>query len=232
MENKPDLKSRILFEDNHILVVQKLPGEMSQGDKTGDTPLPDLLKLYLKEKYNKPGAVFLGVVHRLDRPVGGVMVFARTSKALERLNEAFREGKSRKTYLAVTTGKPSPESGELRNLLTRNEKLNKSFIADAPSAFTKEAILNYQWKGGSDRYSLIEIELLTGRHHQIRVQLAHMGCIIKGDLKYGAKRSNPDGSLSLLAWKLSFPHPVTKELLSFTAPLPNEQPWIELGKYL
>lgn len=205
---------------------------MSQGDKTGDTPLPDLLKLYLKEKYKKPGDVFLGVVHRLDRPVGGVMVFARTSKALERLNEAFRAGTAHKTYLAVTTGNPTPESGELRNLLSRNEKLNKSFVTDIPSAHTKEAVLRYAFKGNSERYSLLEIELLTGRHHQIRAQLAHIGCIIKGDLKYGAKRSNPDGSLSLLAWKLSFPHPTTKEMLSFSAPLPDVQPWIELGKYI
>ncbi|MGD9494075.1 MAG: RluA family pseudouridine synthase [Bacteroidales bacterium] len=232
MSETNSIKSRILYEDNHVIVLQKLHGEISQGDKTGDLSLPDLLKAYIKEKYHKPGEVFLGVVHRLDRPVGGVMVFARTSKALERLNESFREGKARKTYLAVTCAKPAPEAAELKNNLERNEKLNKSFIVDTPSKFSKEAILRYRWLGSSDRYSLVEIELLTGRHHQIRAQLAHIGCIIKGDLKYGAKRSNPDGNLSLLSWKLTFPHPTTKEILSFTASLPDVQPWIELSKYI
>lgn len=232
MSEPNSIKSRILYEDNHVIVVMKLHGEISQGDKTGDATLPDALKAYIKEKYNKPGEVFLGVVHRLDRPVGGVMVFARTSKALERLNESFREGQARKTYLAITCAKPAPEAGELKNNLERNEKLNKSFIIDAPSKFSKEAILRYRYLGSSDRYSLVEVELLTGRHHQIRAQLAHIGCVIKGDLKYGAKRSNPDGNLSLLSWKLTFPHPTTKEMLSFEAPLPDVQPWIELSKFL
>jgi 23S rRNA pseudouridine1911/1915/1917 synthase len=232
MTDPNSIKSRILYEDNHVIVIVKLHGEISQGDKTGDETLPDLLKAYIKEKYHKPGEVFLGVVHRLDRPVGGVMVFARTSKALERLNESFREGKARKTYLAVTCAKPEPEAAELKHNLERNEKLNRSFIVDAPSKFSKEAILRYSWLGSSNRYSLVEVELLTGRHHQIRAQLAHIGCVIKGDLKYGAKRSNPDGNLSLLSWKLTFPHPTTKEMLSFEAPLPEMQPWIELAKYL
>jgi len=226
------IKTRILYEDNHVIVIVKQHGEISQGDKTGDETLPDVLKAYIKEKYNKPGEVFLGVVHRLDRPVGGVMVFARTSKALERLNESFREGKARKTYLAVTCAKPEPEVAELINNLERNEKLNKSFIIDIASKSSKEAVLRYRWLGSSDRYALVEVELLTGRHHQIRAQLAHIGCVIKGDLKYGAKRSNPDGNLSLLSWRLTFPHPTTKEMLSFEAPLPDVQPWIELAKYV
>ncbi len=227
-----DLKDRILFEDNHVIVVYKLNGEISQGDKTRDITLPDKIKLYLKEKYQKPCNVFLGVAHRLDRPVGGLMVFARTSKALERLNESFRNGNAKKTYLAVTYAQPNPEAAELKNFIERNEKLNKSFIVDLPTKFSKEAILNYKWLGNSERYSLIEINLITGRHHQIRAQLANIGCVIKGDLKYGAKRSNPDGNISLLSWKLSFPHPTQKDILEFVAPLPNQQPWISLSKFI
>ncbi|NLL28107.1 MAG: RluA family pseudouridine synthase [Bacteroidales bacterium] len=227
-----DLKNRILYEDNHIIVVVKLHGEISQGDKTNDVTLPDLIKDYIKKKYNKPGNVFLGVVHRLDRPVGGVMVFAKTSKALKRLNAEFSNKTARKTYLAITCAKPNPEQNKIKHFLEKNEKLNKSFVSDKSSAKSKEAILRYKWLGDSDKYSLVEIELLTGRHHQIRAQMAHIGCVIKGDLKYGAKRSNPDGNLSLLAWKLSIKHPISNNEMFFTAPLPQEQPWIELSKFL
>jgi len=232
MKNSSPISERILFEDNHIIVIQKLPGEISQGDKTGDLCIPDLLKLYLKEKYHKPGNVFLGVVHRIDRPVGGAMVFARTSKALSRLNEAVRTGDFQKTYLAVTHGAPPQSEGEIRQFLVKNEKLNKSFVSESNDKFAKEAILKYKHVASSDRYNLLEVDLLTGRHHQIRVQLASMGCIIKGDLKYGAPRSNPDGSISLIAWKLEFKHPVSKEMMEFRAKLPDEEPWRSLGKNL
>lgn len=226
------IADRILFEDNHIIVIQKLPGEISQGDKTGDPSIPDLLKAYIKTKYNKPGNVFLGVVHRIDRPVGGVMVFARTSKALSRLNDAVRTGKFQKTYLAVTYATPPEPEGQLKHLLAKNQKLNKSFVTDSKDKFAKEAILNYKHIASSDRYHLIEVDLLTGRHHQIRVQLASVGCIIKGDLKYGAPRSNPDGSISLMAWKLDLIHPVSKEKMQFTAKFPKDEPWKSLSKSL
>ncbi len=232
MKNSSPITERILFEDNHIIVVQKMPGEISQGDKTGDPSIPDLLKLHLKKKYNKPGNVFLGVVQRIYRPVGGVMVFARTSKALSRLNDAVRTGKFNKTYLAVTHGVPPESEGQLKHLLAKNQKLNKSFVSDSNDKFAKEAILNYRHIASSDRYHLIEVDLLTGRHHQIRVQLAASGCIIKGDLKYNAPRSNPDGSISLMAWKLEFEHPVSKEMMEFRAKLPDEEPWQTLGEEL
>lgn len=232
MKNSSPIEKRILYEDNHIIVVQKLPGEISQGDKTGDPSIPDLLKLYLKKKYNKPGNVFLGVVHRIDRPVGGVMVFARTSKALSRLNDAVRTGKFQKTYLAITHGAPPEPEGQLKHYLAKNQKLNKSFVTDSKNKFAKEAILNYRHIASSNHYHLIEVNLLTGRHHQIRVQLAASGCIIKGDLKYNAPHSNPDGSISLIAWKLKFEHPISKEMMEFTAKLPDEEPWKSLGKYL
>ncbi|MBN2729926.1 MAG: RluA family pseudouridine synthase [Bacteroidales bacterium] len=232
MGKAPSIADRILFEDNHIIVFQKLPGEISQGDKTGDLSLPDLLKTYIKNKYNKPGNVFLGVVHRIDRPVGGVMVFARTSKALGRLNESVRNGDFRKTYLAVTYKAPEQTEGEIRQYLVKNQKLNKSFLSNEKDAQAKEAILKYKLLASSDRYHLIEVDLLTGRHHQIRVQLASMGCIIKGDLKYNAPRSNPDGSISLYAYKLDLVHPVSKEKMQFTAKLPKEEPWLSLSKSL
>ena len=231
----------VVYEDNHIIIVYKQNGEIVQGDKTGDRPLSDIVKQYIKEKYQKPGDVFLGVVHRLDRPVSGLVVFARTSKALTRLNKMFAEGAVHKTYWAiverekgkVTGSEPLPpqyESGPKRmttveHWLTRNEKQNKSYAHDREVPGAKKAILQYRLIGRSERYDLLEIQLLTGRHHQIRCQLAAMGFPIKGDLKYGARRSNPDGSISLLSHKVSFSHPVSKELIEVTSPLPNDHLW-------
>ncbi len=220
-----DIASRVVYEDNHIIIVNKLPGELVQGDKTGDTTLADKVKLYLKEKYNKPGNVFLGVTHRLDRPVRGLVMYAKTSKALSRLNEMFKKGGVHKTYLAITENDPPTPEGLLVNYLKKNEKQNKSYVYEKPVQGAKEAKLKYKVLGRSDRYFLIEVELLTGRHHQIRAQLSHMGCTIKGDLKYGAKRSNKDGGIDLLAYKLEFVHPVKKENMVFTAPLPQDKLW-------
>ena len=186
---------RVVYEDNHIIIVFKEAGEIVQGDKTGDEPLSEKVKQYIKEKYHKPGNVFLGVVHRLDRPVSGLVVFARTSKALTRMNEMFRKGEVHKTYWAITQNAPSEPESLLENWLVRNEKQNKSYAYDHEVAGSKLAKLTYKVIGKSDRYTLIEVHLLTGRHHQIRCQLAHIGCPIRGDLKYGAKRSNPDGSI-------------------------------------
>ena len=205
---------RVVYEDNHIIIVFKEAGEIVQGDKTGDEPLSEKVKQYIKEKYHKPGNVFLGVVHRLDRPVSGLVVFARTSKALTRMNEMFRKGEVHKTYWAITQNSPSAPESLLENWLVRNEKQNKSYAYDREVAGSKLAKLTYKVIGKSDRYTLIEVHLLTGRHHQIRCQLAHMGCPIRGDLKYGAKRSNPDGSISLLARHIEFVHPVSKQNLS------------------
>ncbi|MCM1079825.1 MAG: RluA family pseudouridine synthase [Bacteroidales bacterium] len=230
---------RVVYEDNHIIVVYKESGEIVQGDKTGDVPLSDTVKGYIKEKYEKPGNVFLGVVHRLDRPVCGLVLFARTSKALPRLNRMFqnKEGEEgvKKTYWAIvakTDGKRSM-NGEalpdgftrLTHWLSRNEKQNKSYAYDHEKPETKKAILDYRIIGSSDRYQLVEIRLLTGRHHQIRCQLAKIGMPIKGDLKYGAPRSNPDGSISLLSRKMEFTHPVSKEPVSITAPVPDDKLW-------
>lgn len=208
----------IVYEDNHLLVVDKAPGEIVQGDKTGDTPLSEILKQYLKEKYNKPGNVFIGVVHRIDRPVGGLVIFARTSKALERLNKILREGEIHKTYHAIVEGHPETKEGVLKNYLKSNGRINKTFISSPDDPEAKEAILKYKTIKEFDRYSLLEIELLTGRKHQIRAQLSAMGHPIKGDLKYGAKRSNPDGSISLQAHRLNFIHPVSKEEIDLEAP--------------
>ena len=210
----------IVYEDNHIIVVNKAPGEIVQGDKTGDTPLSELLKQYLKEKYNKPGNVFCGVVHRIDRPVGGLVIFAKTSKALERLNAMLREGKIHKTYHALVEGKPDRKEDTLRNYLKSDGRINKTFISNEKDPDAKEAVLTYKviWEG--ERYSLLEINLLTGRKHQIRAQLAAMGHPIKGDLKYGARRSNPDGSISLQAHKISFVHPVSGKEIDLEAPEP------------
>lgn len=216
---------QIVYEDNHIIIVSKRSGEIVQGDKTGDVPLSELVKQYIKEKYAKPGAVFLGVVHRLDRPVNGLVVFARTSKALERLNRMFANGEVRKTYWAITQNRPETDEGTLEHWLTRNEKQNKSYASEREKSGSKRAILKYKVIGESERYNLLEINLLTGRHHQIRCQLAAIGCPIKGDLKYGAKRSNPDGSISLLARHVEFVHPVSKELISVDAPLPDDVLW-------
>jgi 23S rRNA pseudouridine1911/1915/1917 synthase len=201
-----------------------------QGDKTGDTPLSDIVKDYIKEKYQKPGNVFLGVVHRLDRPVSGLVVFARTSKALSRLNEMFRTGEVHKTYWAITKNMPAIEEGRLEHWLVRNEKQNKSYAYTKEKPGAKKAVLEYKMIGRTDNYSLLEVRLLTGRHHQIRCQLAAMGCPIKGDLKYGAQRSNPDGSISLLSHRVEFVHPVSKERIDVTSPVPADNSWQDITK--
>lgn len=215
----------VIYEDNHIIVVNKAPGEIVQGDKTGDEPLSEAVKRWLKEKYNKPGNVFCGVVHRLDRPVGGLVVFAKTSKALTRLNEMFREGKVHKTYWALSRNRPEQPEGELKGYIRTVEKTNKSLYYSQPREGAKEARLRYRLIGTTDRYNLIEVELLTGRKHQIRVQLSSIGCPIKGDLKYGDKRSNPDGSISLIGRHIEFIHPVSGNPVSLTAPLPPDPIW-------
>jgi len=216
---------QVVYEDNHIIIVNKESGEIVQGDKTGDIPLSETVKAYIKEKYAKPGAVFLGVVHRLDRPVSGLVVFARTSKALSRLNDMFRNGEVHKTYWAIVQQRPEHEEGTLENWLVRNEKQNKSYAYQREVPNSKKAILKYRMIGQSERYYLLEVNLLTGRHHQIRCQLAAMGCPIKGDLKYGAKRSNPDGSISLLAHRVEFIHPVSKQHIVVESPIPEYNLW-------
>lgn len=220
----------VIYEDNHLIVVNKAPGEIVQGDKTGDEPLVETLRRWIKEKYAKPGNVFCGVVHRLDRPVGGLVVFAKTSKALSRLNEMFRDGKVHKTYWALSRNLPPAPEGELKGYIKTIEKSNKSLYSLTPKDGYKEARLRYRLLGSMNRYHLIEVELLTGRKHQIRVQLSSIGCPIKGDLKYGDKRSNPDGSISLMARHIEFVHPVSKELISLTAPLPDDPLWIAAGE--
>ena len=212
-----DLESRILYEDNHIIVFNKRSGEIVQGDKTGDEPLSETLKAFIAQRDGKPGQVFMGVPHRLDRPVSGVCLFAKTSKSLERLNDMLRKGEIHKTYWALTANKPPKEEDTLTDFLTRNEKQNKSYI----SKTGKESKLKYKLIQTTDRYFLLEIELYTGRHHQIRCQLAGMGCPIKGDLKYGARRSNPDGGISLHARHIQFIHPVKKTQVDVTAPIPE-----------
>lgn len=216
---------QVVYEDNHIIIVYKESGEIVQGDKTGDTPLAETVKAYIKEKYAKPGAVFLGVVHRLDRPVSGLVVFARTSKALSRLNDMFRKGEVHKTYWALVQNQPALPEGTLEHWLTRNEKQNKSYSYPREVPGSKKAILKYRLIGQSERYYLLEIKLLTGRHHQIRCQLSAMGCPIKGDLKYGSKRSNADGSISLLSHRIDFIHPVSKEHIVVESPLPVDNIW-------
>lgn len=215
----------IVYEDNHLIIVYKHSGEIVQGDKTGDVPLSEDVKCYLKEKYQKPGNVFLGVVHRLDRPVAGLVVFAKTSKALTRLNKMFRDGEVHKTYWAITKNLPPQPEDTLTDWLVRNEKQNKSYAYDHEVPHSKKAILKYRLIGQSDHYCLLEVNLMTGRHHQIRCQLAQMGCPIKGDLKYGAQRSNPDGSICLLAHHVEFVHPVSKQLISLDSPLPEDKLW-------
>ena len=214
----------ILYEDNHLLIVNKLPGEIVQGDKTGDRTLGDEAKHYLKERYDKPGAVFLGVAHRLDRPVSGVVVFARTSKALARLCEMFRTGRVKKTYHAIVGNPPTEPAATLTHWVTRNERQNKSYAHPREIPGSKKAVLDYAVIGHSDRYTLLSVNLHTGRHHQIRCQLAAIGCPVKGDLKYGAPRSNPDGSICLHARHIEFEHPVSHETLSVTAPYPATLP--------
>lgn len=201
----------VVYEDNHILIVNKKAGEIVQGDKTGDKPLSEMVKDYLREKYHKPGNVFCGVVHRIDRPVSGLVIFAKTSKALERLNRMLREGEIHKTYHALVEGHPAMEEGILENMLVSNGRINKTFVADEKSPDAKLSRLRYRTLQKFDRYTLLEIELLTGRKHQIRCQLSAMGHPIKGDLKYGARRSNPDGGISLESHRIQFIHPVSKE---------------------
>ena len=215
----------VVYEDNHIIIVNKQSGEIVQGDKTGDRPLSDIVKDYIKEKYQKPRAVFLGVVHRLDRPVSGLVVFARTSKALTRLNKMFAEGEVHKTYWALVKNAPQKTEDTLTHWLVRNEKQNKSYAYATEKPNAKKAILKYRLIGKSDNYSLLEVQLMTGRHHQIRCQLAAMGCPIKGDVKYGAPRSNPDGSISLQSHRVEFIHPVSKERITVEAPLPDDPLW-------
>ena len=216
---------KVIYEDNHIIVVSKTASEIVQGDKTGDTPLSELVKHYLKEKYNKPGNVFIGVTHRLDRPVSGLVVFAKTSKALARLNEMFKNGDVHKTYWAIVRNCPQETEATLEHYLVRNEKQNKSYAYDREKPGAKKAILHYKLIGHSENYFLLEVDLKTGRHHQIRCQLAKIGCPIKGDLKYGFPRSNPDGSICLHARRVSFIHPVSKELIELEAPLPEGNLW-------
>lgn len=212
----------VLYEDNHIIAVNKNCSEITQGDKTGDTPLSEIVKQYIKEKYHKPGNVFLGVTHRLDRPVSGIVLFARTSKALTRLNEMFRTQQIDKKYWAIVTDAPQPTQNELIHYLQKNERQNKSYASHSETKNSKKAILTYKTISKSDRYTLLEITLKTGRHHQIRCQLSHIGSVIKGDLKYGAKRSNPNGGISLHARSVSFVHPVSKEQIQIIAPTPQE----------
>ncbi|MGV3696308.1 RluA family pseudouridine synthase [Flavobacterium sp.] len=216
---------QVLYEDNHIIVVNKRVGDIVQGDKTGDKPLSEVVKEYIKEKYGKPGEVFLGVVHRLDRPTTGIVVFARTSKALERLNAMFSNRETSKTYWAVVKNRPPEEQDTLVHFLKRNEKNNtsKAHLKEIPES--KKASLDYKIISTLDHYFALEINLHTGRHHQIRAQLAAVGCPIKGDLKYGFDRSNPDGGIHLHARKLSFIHPVSKELIEITAPTPIDVLW-------
>jgi 23S rRNA pseudouridine1911/1915/1917 synthase len=222
----------ILYEDNHIIAVNKTCSDIVQGDKTGDEPLADQVKAYLKETYGKPGNAFCGVTHRLDRPVSGVVLFAKTSKALTRLNDMFQEHQIRKTYWAIVKDAPAEPEGTLEHFLIRNEKQNKAYAYDTHKSSAKLARLHYKTIAQSDNYTLLEIQLETGRHHQIRCQLAKIGCPIKGDLKYGAARSNPDGGISLHARSLEFEHPVTHQPIKIVAPIPNERLWQEITSSL
>lgn len=216
---------QILYEDNHLIAVNKRPGDIVQGDKTGDTPLSEIVKLYIKEKYNKPGNVYLGVAHRLDRPTSGIVVFAKSSKALPRLNKLFAEKEAKKTYWAVVKNMPLKTHDTLTHWLKRNTKQNKSYANNKEVPDSKKAVLDYEIVKKLDNYFLLEIDLKTGRHHQIRAQLTAIGCPIKGDLKYGFDRSNKDGSIHLHARKLMFMHPVKKEKLELIAPPPNDSVW-------
>lgn len=221
---------KVVYEDNHVIIVHKESGEIVQGDKTGDKPLSETVKDYIRDKFHKPGNVFLGVVHRLDRPVAGLVVFARTSKALSRLNEMFRKGEVHKTYWAITKNAPAEPEGTLVNWIVRNEKQNKSYVYDKEVPNAKRAELKYSVIAHTENYHLIEVNLLTGRHHQIRCQLAHMGCVIKGDLKYGAPRSNPDGSISLLSHEVTFIHPVSKMEIKAESLIPDDRLWRDIAE--
>ena len=226
------MSMEVLYEDNHVIAVNKSCSEIVQGDKTGDEPLPEVIKRYLKDKYNKPGNVFCGVTHRLDRPVTGVVLFARTSKALSRLNEMFQTHAMTKTYWAIVKQQPEELEGRLEHYLVRNEKQNKSYAYETPKAGAKRAVLSYKVIAKSENYTLLEIQLETGRHHQIRCQLAQMGCPIKGDLKYGFSRSNPDGGISLHARSLEFEHPVSHEPIKIVAPVPSDKLWQDITRGL
>ena len=223
-----DIKDRIVYEDNHILVFNKRSGEITQGDKTGDECLAETLKAFIAQRDSKPGQVFMGVPHRLDRPVCGIVILAKTSKALERLSGMFREGNIHKTYLALCCSRPESAEGYLENWLTRNEKQNKSYVRDSGRDGAKLAKLKYRFVQSTDRYHLLEIELFTGRHHQIRCQLSHIGCPIKGDLKYGAPRSNQDGGICLQSHSVRFIHPVRKTEISLSVPVPPDWKGISL----
>ncbi len=225
MPKRTPVSKRILYEDNHLIVINKLPSEIVQGDKTGDLPLSEEVKQYLKKKYNKPGNVFTGVIHRLDRPVSGVIVFAKTGKALSRMNELVKNREIKKTYWAIVKNKPGEIEAVLTHFLVRNEKKNKSFVSNKKQENSKEATLTYRLMASSKDYHLLEVDLHTGRHHQIRAQLAAIGCPIKGDLKYGFSRSNNDASISLHARSVSFVHPVKKELLKIMANPPDDVLW-------
>ena len=222
----------VVYEDNHIIAVNKKPSQIVQEDKTGDKPLIELVKDYLKVKYNKPGEVFLGVVHRIDRPVSGLVIFARTSKAQTRLNEMLKTHEINKTYIAIVKNKPAIESDRISNYILRNTKQNKSYIYQKEVKDSQVAELNYKLIGSSDNYHLLQIELITGRHHQIRAQLSAIGCPIKGDLKYGAPRSNEDASICLHSYKMEFLHPIKKEQIIITAPPPQNSLWNYFLKYL
>lgn len=215
----------VLYEDNHIIIVNKRSSDLVQGDGTGDEPLDDIVRAYIREKYSKPGEVFLGVVHRLDRPVSGCVVYARTSKALSRLSELFRTREVRKIYWAIISDRPPAEEGTLSSWLKKNEVQNKSYVYSTEVKGSKLAELSYRVLARSERYYLVEVDLHTGRHHQIRAQLAAAGCPIRGDLKYGSKRSNEGGGISLHSRRISFVHPVKKEQITVEAPLPDDRIW-------
>lgn len=215
----------VLYEDNHLIGVNKKAGDITQGDKTGDETLPDKVKSWLKVKYDKPGNVFCGVIHRLDRPTSGIVLLAKTSKGLSRMNAMFQKKQVQKTYWAIVENKPSTDSGSLSDYLKKNDKQNKSYVVKKDTPEAKHAELDFKLIASSDRYHLLEINPRTGRHHQIRTQLSHLGSVIKGDLKYGAKRSNGDGSISLHARKIQFTHPVSQESISITAPVPKDNLW-------
>lgn len=225
------MKPEILFEDNHLLIINKKAGELAQGDETGDASLIDILKEFIKKRDKKPGNAYLGLIHRLDRPTSGILMFAKTSKALTRMNEIFKGREVKKTYWAIVEKKPEKEFERLEHYLKKNPKNNKTTVYTTPTKDAKIAILEYKLKGHLDNYSLLEVDLFTGRSHQIRAQLSFIGHAIKGDLKYGAKRSNPDASISLHARKITFDHPVTKKNVEITAPPPNEPIWKECLKF-
>ncbi len=216
---------KVIYEDNHLIGVNKNSHEIVQGDKTGDKPLSEMVKEWIKEKYAKPGNVFVGVTHRLDRPTSGIVLFAKTGKALSRMNELFRKGEVKKTYWAIVSKLPDEKEGTLTHWMIKNEKQNKSYAYDKETPLAKRAVLHYKVIASSDNYYLLEIDMETGRHHQIRSQLATIGCPIKGDLKYGAKRSNPDGGISLLARSVEFIHPVSKQTVHIVADVPEDNLW-------